>query len=216
MRGKVVLFCLLFGWGGPIVQAQDGDYFSSESRVYPLVRINSPNEAEVTALAQIERKRLVWNDQRKEMSAVISFSNRQYATAGDSTVHETHQFYLPGLIYEKSTGEYYVKGRKEERIVFARDVKHGPVTSIEAVDHAVVRMTRYRTRISIIAEIYDYKTVDEEERKRVAALETNGNSVSVNLPIDVGRILGGSSSGERGDRSYKDTGLPGTRFGDRR
>jgi hypothetical protein len=88
-------------------------------RAAPVV-INSPNHGETLSESSILSQGLHWNERRQRLTAVITFSNENYASDSTQRHDDTLAFALPGVRYDQGENVFYTVARNGERTPFAK------------------------------------------------------------------------------------------------
>src|ERR1700679_1469461 len=84
------------------------------------VIITSPNQGETRASSSIESRGLHWNERNQKLTAVITYSNKNYESPMVHPHDDTLAFALPGVQYDQPNNVFYVKSQKAERTPIAK------------------------------------------------------------------------------------------------
>jgi len=89
-----------------------------QSQASPVI-ITSPDQCETLADSSIQSRGLHWNARRHALTAVITFSNINYASHVEERHDDTFGFLLPGVKYDEAKNVFYVVARNGERTPIA-------------------------------------------------------------------------------------------------
>jgi len=84
------------------------------------VVVNSPTHRETLTDSSILSQGLHWNERRQLLTAVITFSNGNYASDSTQRHDDTWAFALPGVRYDQAENVFYVTSGKGERTPIAK------------------------------------------------------------------------------------------------
>jgi hypothetical protein len=84
------------------------------------VLITSPTQGETTASASIESRGLHWNEHKQTLTAVITYSNKNYESPAVHPHDDTLAFALPGVRYDQAANVFYAVSRNGERTPVAK------------------------------------------------------------------------------------------------
>lgn len=84
------------------------------------VIITSPNQGETRAFSSIERRGLHWNERNQTLTAVITYSNKDYDSPMVHPHDDTLAFALPGVRYDQGDNVFYAIGRNGQRTPIAK------------------------------------------------------------------------------------------------
>ena len=88
-------------------------------RAAPVV-IDSPNHGETLCGSSMLSQGLHWNERRQQLTAVITFSNENYASDSTQRHDDTLAFALPGVRYDQAENIFYVSSKNGERTPIAK------------------------------------------------------------------------------------------------
>jgi hypothetical protein len=83
------------------------------------VCVISPDSAQTYSFSAIARKKLIWDEDRKLLQAIITFTNVPYADRVQPKVEEFFAFGFPGVTYDPTTRIFSAPGEKGEIIPVA-------------------------------------------------------------------------------------------------
>ena len=83
------------------------------------LQIASPDAAQTFAYGSAVRHHLFWNDQRQELYAYVTFSNRPYAGDNEPPRDESFVFDLPGVRLDSNTRKFVGKTRNGQEVPVA-------------------------------------------------------------------------------------------------
>jgi hypothetical protein len=93
--------------------------FASALQAAPVV-INSPNHGETLSESSILSQGLHWDARRQRLTAIITFSNENYASDSTQRHDDTLAFALPGVRYDQAENVFYVISKNGERTPIAK------------------------------------------------------------------------------------------------
>jgi hypothetical protein len=104
------------------------------------VVITSPNQGETRASSSIESRGLHWNERNQTLTAVITYSNKNYESPSVHPQDDTLAFTLPGVRYDQGDNVFYAVGRNGQRtpiakfrqVLFGKKIQMLPGTAIYA------------------------------------------------------------------------------------
>jgi hypothetical protein len=113
------------------------------------VVISSPNHGETLSESSILSQGLHWNERRQQMTAIITFSNGNYASDSTQRHDDTLAFALPGIRYDQGANIFYVvsKGGEHTPIAKFSPMLFGKV--IQLLPGATVYVEKYYGNISL-------------------------------------------------------------------
>jgi hypothetical protein len=82
--------------------------------------INSPSHGETLSESSILSEGLHWNARLQRLTAVITFSNEDYASDSTQRHDDTLTFALPGVRYDEAGNVFYTTARNGERTPIAK------------------------------------------------------------------------------------------------
>ncbi|MCI0595917.1 MAG: hypothetical protein L0Z48_05170 [candidate division Zixibacteria bacterium] len=83
------------------------------------VCVISPDSAQTYSFSSIARKKLIWDEDRKLLQAIITFTNVPYADRVQPKVEEFFAFGFPGVTYDPTTRIFSATGEKGKIIPVA-------------------------------------------------------------------------------------------------
>jgi hypothetical protein len=84
------------------------------------VTITSPSQGETRASASIENRGLHWNARDQRLTAVITYSNKNYESPAVHPHDDTLAFALPGVRYDQGSNVFYAMSRDGQRTPIAK------------------------------------------------------------------------------------------------
>jgi hypothetical protein len=113
------------------------------------VVINSPSHGSTLSESSILSQGLHWNERKQKLTAIITFSNGNYATDSTERHDDTLAFALPGVRYDQAENVFYTVARNGERTPIAKfsPMLFGKV--IQLLPGATVYVEKYYGQISI-------------------------------------------------------------------
>jgi hypothetical protein len=90
-----------------------------QSQASPVV-ITSPDQGETDAFASIESRGLHWNARDQRLTAVITYSNKDYQAPYVDPRDDTLAFSLPGVRYDQANNLFYGASKDGERTPVAK------------------------------------------------------------------------------------------------
>jgi hypothetical protein len=84
------------------------------------VSITSPNQGETRASASIESRGLHWNARDQRLTAVITYSNKNYESPAVHPHEDTLAFALPGVRYDQADNVFYAMSKDGQRTPIAK------------------------------------------------------------------------------------------------
>jgi hypothetical protein len=84
------------------------------------VVINSPSQGETRASASIENRGLHWNARDQRLTAVITYSNKNYESPVVHPHDDTLAFALPGVRYDQMNNVFYAMSKDGQRTPIAK------------------------------------------------------------------------------------------------
>jgi len=104
------------------------------------VVITSPNQGETHASASIENRGLHWNARDQRLTAVITYSNKNYESPLVHPHDDTLAFALPGVRYDQPGNVFYAMSKGGQRtpiakfkpVLFGKKIQMLPGTAIHA------------------------------------------------------------------------------------
>jgi hypothetical protein len=116
----------------------------------PAVTITSPDTATTFVIGSIKSHSLIWNKQRKELIAEVTFTDAEVNFGQPND--DTHEFRLPGVTFDEAKGIFYALSDKGESIPVARFKKVLFIKTIETTSNAVVRVLYPKGNVQVILE----------------------------------------------------------------
>jgi len=116
----------------------------------PPISITSPDTASTFAYGTIKNHALVWNKTAKMLIARVTFTDAQQDNS--QAVDDTHEFRLPGVIFNEATGVFSATSAKGEVIPVAHVKKVLFINTIETLPNAVVRVLHPKGNVSVVLE----------------------------------------------------------------
>ena len=116
----------------------------------PPISITSPDTASTYAYGTIKNHALVWNKAAKVLIARVTFIDAQQDNS--QAIDDTHDFRLPGVTFNPTTGIFSATTAKGEIIPVARVKKVLFINSIETLPNAVVRVLHPKGNVTVILE----------------------------------------------------------------
>lgn len=104
------------------------------------VIITSPNQGETRASASIESRGLHWNARDQKLTAVITYSNKNFESPSVHPHDDTLAFALPGVRYDQANNVFYTMSKGGQRtpiakfttVLFGKKIQMLPGTAIQA------------------------------------------------------------------------------------
>jgi hypothetical protein len=84
------------------------------------VVITSPNQGETRASASIENRGLHWNARHQRLTAIITYSNKNYESPSVHPHDDTLAFALPGVRYNQAGNVFYATSKNGQRTPIAK------------------------------------------------------------------------------------------------
>jgi hypothetical protein len=84
------------------------------------VLITSPNQGQTRASASIESRGLHWNARDQSLTAVITYSNKNYEAPVVHPHEDTLAFALPGVRYDQANNLFYAVSKDGQRTPIAK------------------------------------------------------------------------------------------------
>jgi hypothetical protein len=79
----------------------------------------SPDSAQTYSFSTIARKKLIWNEEKNQLEAIITFTNVPYADRTQPKVEEFFSFCFPGVTYDPESGIFHATGESGGKIPVA-------------------------------------------------------------------------------------------------
>jgi hypothetical protein len=104
------------------------------------VIIESPDQGQTRASASIESRGLHWNEREQRLTAVITYSNKDYEAPAVHPHDDTLAFSLPGVRYDQANNLFYAVSKDGRRtpiakfttLLFGKKIQLLPGTAIYA------------------------------------------------------------------------------------
>jgi len=114
------------------------------------IQIVSPDTAQTYSFSTIAHKKLLWDDAKQSLQAIITFTNAPYADKDQPKVEEFFSFRFPGVTYDSKSRTFFAKGEKNQRIPVAV-WKDGVVSDwIEPGSNAQVFVLKRNGKVEVI------------------------------------------------------------------
>jgi hypothetical protein len=116
----------------------------------PPISITSPDTATTFAFGEVKNHTLIWYKNQKILVARVTFTdaNQNFDQPND----DTHDFRLPGVIFDEAKGIFSATTTKGEVIPVAHIRKTLFIKSIVTLPNAVVRVLHPRGSVTVILE----------------------------------------------------------------
>jgi hypothetical protein len=89
--------------------------------------ITSPDSAQTYAYGSISSKKLIWDEDKQQLQAIINFTNVPYAQKDQPKTEEFFAFNFPGVTYDPKSKTFFAPGEKGGKISVA-SLKEGLIT----------------------------------------------------------------------------------------
>jgi hypothetical protein len=116
----------------------------------PPVVIRSPDTAETFVFGSVKDRSLFWDKKNQMLVAHITFVDGPVDQG--QAPEDSHDFKLPGIIFDQAKGVFIAHSSKGEAIPVAHIQKILFMHAVEALPNAVVRIQKDRGNVSVVME----------------------------------------------------------------
>jgi hypothetical protein len=141
MPVRFLSFLLILALAGSNLRALDDG---------PAISITSPDVGATFAYGTIKSHLLFWRKSSQMLIVRVTFTDAQQNFGQPN--EDTHEFRLPGITYDSTTGNFCATSSKGDVIPVAHVKKTLFISSIETLPNATVRILRERGNVSVILE----------------------------------------------------------------
>jgi hypothetical protein len=116
----------------------------------PLISITSPDQATTFVYGTIKDHSLVWNKDKKMLSAHVTFIDVSDDSSGTS--EDTREFRLPGVDLDPAKGIFFATAPSGQTVPVAHFKKTLFMQTIEVLPNAIVRILHPHGNVTVILE----------------------------------------------------------------
>ena len=121
--------------------------------------IVSPDTAQTHSFSTVAHRKLVWDEEKQSLEAIINFTNVPYADKDQPKIEEFFSFRFPGVTYDEPSRTFFVTGENGVKIpvalwkdgVISDWIEPGPKTQI------FILKKSGRVEVTLAATTEDFK-----------------------------------------------------------